>query len=104
MNFLKKFKIIDGIYSFNISSEVTNLVKDFYYNKPFPSYSSLDNKFSILEKGNKNYLAKNFKKEIGYGKNVLEAGAGTCQLLLYLSIGTNNKNYFIKEMEMKNIK
>ncbi len=90
MRFLKKFKIIDGIYSFNISSEATNLVKNFYYNKPFPSYSSSDNKYSILEKGNKNYLAKSFKKEIGYAKNVLEVGAGTCQFSLYLCIGTNN--------------
>jgi SAM-dependent methyltransferase len=90
MKFLKKFKIAEGIYSFNISSETTNLVKDFYYNKPFPSYSSSDNKYSIEEKGNKNYLAKSFKKEVGYGKNVLEAGAGTCQLSLYLCIGTNN--------------
>jgi hypothetical protein len=64
MKFLKKFKLIDGIYSFNISSEVTNLVKDFYYNKPFPNYSSSDNKYSILEKGNKNYLAKSFKKKL----------------------------------------
>jgi SAM-dependent methyltransferase len=90
MKFLKKFKIIEGIYSFNISSAATNLVKDFYYNKPFPSYSTSDNKFSILEKGNKNYLAKSFKKEISYGKNILEAGAGTCQFSLYLCIGTNN--------------
>lgn len=90
MKFSKKFKIIDGVYSFDIPSEVTNLVKDFYFDKPFPSYSSNDNKYSILEKGNKNYLAKIFKKEIGYSKNVLEVGAGTCQLSLYLSIGTNN--------------
>ena len=90
IKFLKKFKIIDGIYSFYISSKTTNLVKDFYFDKPFPSYTANDNKYSILEKGNKNYLAKTFKKEIGYGKNVLEAGAGTCQLSLYLSIGNNN--------------
>jgi ubiquinone/menaquinone biosynthesis C-methylase UbiE len=90
IKFLEKFKIIDGIYSFSISSEVTNLVKDFYYNKPFPNYSASDNKYSILTKGNKNYLAKSFKKEIGYEKNVLEVGAGTCQLSLYFSIGTNN--------------
>ena len=55
--FLKDFKIIDGIYCFDIKSETTLLVKDFYFSKPFPSYSSDDNKYSILEKGNKNYLA-----------------------------------------------
>lgn len=90
IKFLKDFKIIDGIYCFDIKSETTLLVKDFYFNKPFPSYSTDDNKYSILEKGNKNYLAKIFKKNVGYNKNVLEAGAGTCQLSLYLGIGTNN--------------
>ena len=90
INFKKKYKIIDGIYSFEISSLSTNLVKDFYYDKPFPSYSIDDNKYSISEKGNTNFLSKNFKKLIGHNKNVLEVGSGTCQLSLYLSIGSNN--------------
>jgi len=88
--FQKNFKIIDGIYQFDISSVSTNLVKDFYYQKPFPSYSVNDDKLTILQKGEKNYLAKKFKKEIGYNKNILEVGSGTCQLSLYLGIGTNN--------------
>ena len=63
MNFLKEFKIVDGIYSFNITSDTTNLVKDFYFDKPFPSYSSEDDKYSILKKGNDNYLSKSVKKK-----------------------------------------
>jgi hypothetical protein len=52
--FKKNFKIIDGIYQFDISSVSTNLVKDFYYHKPFPSYSVSDDKLTILQKGEKN--------------------------------------------------
>ena len=70
MNFLKEFKIIDGIYSFNITSDTTNLVKDFYFEKPFPSYSSEDDKYSILKKGNENYLSKIIKnRELEIDKN-----------------------------------
>jgi ubiquinone/menaquinone biosynthesis C-methylase UbiE len=98
----KKFKITDGIYQFDILSPDTNLVKDFYYNKPFPNYSSSDNKYTILEKGNKNYLAKRFKKEIGYNKNILEVGSGTSQLSLYFGIGTNN-NIFALDGALKSL-
>jgi 2-polyprenyl-3-methyl-5-hydroxy-6-metoxy-1,4-benzoquinol methylase len=90
MTFLKEFKIIDGIYSFNITSDTTNLVKDFYFEKPFPSYSSQDDKYSILKKGNENYLSKSVKNKIGNSKFILEVGSGTCQLSSYLAIGTNN--------------
>jgi len=45
---------------------------------------------SIQEKGNKNFLATQFKKFIGYNKNILEVGCGTGQLAIYFSIGTNN--------------
>jgi len=90
MFFLKEFKIIDGIYSFNITSDTTNLVKDFYFEKPFPSYSSEDDKYSILKKGNENYLSKSVKNKIGNSKFILEVGSGTCQLSSYLAIGTNN--------------
>ena len=90
MNFLKEFKIIDGIYSFNITSDTTNLVKNFYSEKPFPSYSSEDDKYSILKKGNENYLSKSVKNKIGNSKFILEVGSGTCQLSSYLAIGTSN--------------
>ena len=44
----------------------------------------------INYKGNKNLLANQFKKFIGFKKNVLEVGCGTGQLSIYFSIGTNN--------------
>ena len=90
--FLKKtLKDIGGIASHKIVDERTKNVTDFYKVAPFPNYKDDDNKQSILEKGNKNILAYQFKKFIGYKKKVLEVGCGTGQLSNYFSIGTNNE-------------
>lgn len=90
--FLKKsLKDIGGIASHAISDQKTKNVTDFYKVAPFPNYKDDDNKQSILEKGNKNILAHQFKKFIGYKKNVLEVGCGTGQLSNYFAIGTNNE-------------
>ena len=90
-NFLKKNSINkDGILSFKINDEKTKKVTEFYDEKPFPNYKNNDNKSTILNKGDKNFLANQFKKFIGYKKNVLEVGCGTGQLSNYFAIGTNN--------------
>ena len=90
-NFLKKkYENIDGILSFDIKDSETNKVTNFYKETPFPNYKENDNKQTILEKGNKNFLANQFKKFIGHKKNVLEVGCGTGQLSIYFSIGANN--------------
>ena len=69
-NFLKK-KFINksGILSFEIKDEKTIKVTEFYDEKPFPNYKDDDNKSTILNKGDKNFLANQFKKFIGYKKN-----------------------------------
>ena len=89
--FLKK-EFIDknGILSFEIKDEKTKKVTNFYSEQPFPNYKTNDDRQTILEKGNKNFLAHQFKKFIGYKKNVLEVGCGTGQLSNYFAIGTNN--------------
>ena len=90
-NFLKKkFVIKNGIYCFDISDSSTKKVTEFYKESPFPNYKTNDNKLSILEKGNKNIFASQFKKFIGFKKTVLEVGCGTGQLSNFFSIGTNN--------------
>ena len=86
----KKFRLIDGIISIQVNDKETKKVTDFYKQTPFPNYKKNDNKVSIQEKGNKNFLAKQFKKFIGYNKHILEVGCGTGQLAIYFSIGTNN--------------
>lgn len=91
-NFLKKkFIFENGIISFKIEDPETQKVTNFYKSNPFPNYKSSDDKNSILQKGDKNILAKQFKSYIGYQKKVLEMGCGTGQLSMYFSIGTNNE-------------
>ena len=91
-DFLKKESYSnDKILSFEIKDTSTNKVTKFYKESPFPNYKDIDNKSTILEKGDKNALAAQFKKFIGYKKRVLEVGCGTGQLSIYFSIGTNNE-------------
>ena len=66
-------------------------LRNFYSEKPFPNYKADDNKISILNSGDRNYLAKTFKKSVGLNKDVLEIGCGTGQLSIYFAIGTNNR-------------
>ena len=87
----KEFEIEDEIYKFKITNITTKKITDFYKESPFPSYKENDNKFTIIEKGNKNILASEFKKFIGFKKKILEVGCGTGQLSNYFSIGTNNE-------------
>ena len=81
----------NGIVSLPIIDEETKKVTRFYKATPFPNYKDNDDKQSILEKGNRNILAQQFKKFIGHKKRVLEVGCGTGQLSIYFAIGTNNK-------------
>ena len=91
-NFLKKnYTLIDNIFCCNISDKSTQKVTNFYKETPFPNYKEDDDRASILEKGDKNILANQFKKYIGLNKKILEVGCGTGQLANYFSIGTNNE-------------
>ena len=85
------FKIIDGIYSFEVKDNTTNLVSNFYDEAPFPHYDKKENKDTILAKGNANIIASQLKKNFSFNKNILEVGSGTSQLSNYLAIGSNNK-------------
>tara|TARA_B100001057_G_scaffold479118_1_gene550335 strand:- start:295 stop:1203 length:909 start_codon:yes stop_codon:yes gene_type:complete len=91
-NFLKnqKYSFKMGVYDFQIEDGVTKVIKEFYEDTPFPNYKNTDDKASLLEIGDKNFLMKNLKKFIGNNKRILEVGAGTCQFSNYLAIGSNN--------------
>ena len=86
----KKLAIVEGIRSSKIEDRIAKKVTSFYTSKPFPNYKVDDDKITISEKGNKNYLANKFKKFVGYNKSVLEVGCGTGQLSIYFSTGNNN--------------
>jgi len=86
----KKLETIDGIKLSKITDEIAKKVTSFYTTKPFPNYKINDDKISVSERGNKNYLASKFKQFVGYNKKVLEVGCGTGQLSIYFSTGRNN--------------
>ena len=87
----KKINKDNGIFKFEINNSETKKVTNFYKESPFPGYKSNDDKSTILDKGNKNYLTSKFKNFIGYKKDVLEVGCGTGQLAIYFALGTNNR-------------
>ncbi len=92
MSFLKKNLLKQNlIYKALINNLNTKKVTDFYKQNPFPNYMLNDNKSTIIEKGEKNYLTSNFKNFIGFDKDVLEVGCGTGQFSMYFAIGTNNR-------------
>ena len=72
--FKKKYLIEDYIIKFQVTDNITKKVADFYNNNPFPHYENNDNKHTLLFKGDKNPLAHQFKKYVGFNKNVLEVG------------------------------
>ena len=82
---------MNDIFCCSINDKSTQKVTNFYKETPFPNYKENDDRLSILEKGNKNILAYQFKKFIGLKKKVLEVGCGTGQLANFFSIGTNNQ-------------
>tara|TARA_B100001057_G_scaffold429091_1_gene454983 strand:+ start:717 stop:1631 length:915 start_codon:yes stop_codon:yes gene_type:complete len=87
----KKFSENNGLFYIPINDTKTKKVADFYKVTPFPNYKDDETKQSIIDKGNRNLFAQQFKKFIGYNKNVLEVGCGTGQLSIYFAIGTNNE-------------
>jgi SAM-dependent methyltransferase len=87
----KKLKENNNIFSYTLKDINTKKVTDIYKLTPFPNYKEDETKQSLIDKGNKNLLAKEFKKFIGNNKSFLEVGCGTGQLSIYLAIGTNNE-------------
>ena len=116
--FKKKYIIKENFIQFNIDDSTVEKVIDFYSESPFPNYEKNDDKSSINFKGDKNYLSREFKRFIGFNKDVLEVGCGTGQLSLYFGIGTNNRvfaldptinsinlgNEFSKKNKINNVK
>jgi len=86
----KNFKEIDGINQVELSDQVVKKVSKFYKSNPFPNYKVNDDKVSINQRGDNNFLASQFKKFVGYNKKILEVGCGTGQLSIYFSSGNNN--------------
>ena len=69
--------------------DITDRVKSFYEENPFPSYEGLEEFGELVNKGGQNPFSVNLLKAIGYNKTVLECGCGTGQLSHYLQLNNN---------------
>lgn len=71
-------------------ADVTNKVRSFYEEHPFPSYEGLEEFGELVGKGNKNAFTRRLLKSIGYNKLILECGCGTGQLTHFLQLNNNH--------------
>jgi SAM-dependent methyltransferase len=66
---------------------VTEEVKSFYEDTPFPNYDDHDSVRSLIEKSRRGVYAKMLNDAIPFNTTVLEVGCGTGQLSNFLGIG-----------------
>jgi carbamoyltransferase len=88
------YPIVEGIPRLFVPTEdsagrvqvVTELVKQFYEQTPFPNYDDLDNQRALIEKARSGLFARLLNEQIPYAARVVEVGCGTGQLTNFLSI------------------
>ena len=68
------------------SGDVTEMVKAFYEETPFPNYDDHDSISSLIEKSRRGLYARRLDETIPYNATVLEVGCGTGQLTNFLGI------------------
>jgi carbamoyltransferase len=72
---------------FGTGGDVTEEVKSFYEETPFPNYDDHDSVRSLIEKSRRGVYAKMLNDAIPFNTTVLEVGCGTGQLSNFLGIG-----------------
>ena len=90
----RPFPITDGIpqmfaphQGFGTTDDVTEQVKAFYEETPFPNYDDHDSVRSLIEKSRRGVYARLLNEAIPFNSTVLEVGCGTGQLSNFLGIG-----------------
>ncbi len=69
------------------AADVTEVVKAFYEQTPFPDYDDFDSVASLQRKAREGRFASLLDQQVPPGARVLECGCGTGQLSNFLSIG-----------------
>ena len=66
--------------------DVTDRVKSFYEDYPFPNYDDVDSRWSLQEKAERGSLGSMLDREIPHDSRILDAGCGTGQMSNYLGL------------------
>jgi SAM-dependent methyltransferase len=89
----RRYPVVDGIPCLfapnewpQDKSDVTDMVKDFYEDTPFPNYDDLDGRESLLAKSRRGVFARLLDEQLPRPAMVLEAGCGTGQLSNFLGM------------------
>lgn len=89
-----EFEITDGIpqlfwphEEIAADTDVTDVVKAFYEEAPFPNYNDHDSLSTLIDKSRAGLYARRLDETIPYNSSVLEVGCGTGQLSNFLGIG-----------------
>src|SRR5256885_1596155 len=64
----------------NSKEDVTERIKAFYEETPFPNYDGVDNPEMLRAKAVKGIFARLLDEQISHGSKILEVGCGTGQL------------------------
>jgi len=67
-------------------TDVTEAIKSFYEENPFPGYEDIDSDQSLRQKAERGVFARLLDAQIPYGTRILEVGCGTGQLSNYLGM------------------
>jgi carbamoyltransferase len=89
----RHYAIEDGIpqlfsphEAFGADDDVTEIVKAFYEETPFPNYDDHDSVRSLIEKSRRGVYARRLNDSIPFNSTVLEVGCGTGQLTNFLGV------------------
>lgn len=66
--------------------DVTDIVKAFYEETPFPNYDDMDSPERLREKAERGLFAQRLNEQIPHGATILECGCGTGQLSNFLGL------------------
>ncbi len=82
-------------------SDVTETVKAFYEETPFPDYDDFDDIASLARKAGEANFPRLLDQQVPAGARIIECGCGTAQLSNFLSIGS--RTVFAADMCMNSL-
>jgi len=105
----RSFGSADGIPSlfwpteWTSKSDVTDSVKAFYEETPFPNYDDFDTAESLRTKAEHGFFARFLDEQIPHGSKVLECGCGTGQLSNFLGMAWG-RSVFASDLSLNSLR